>query len=250
MTSQVNNDPNKNLNPIISNQAPQQKKQAEWEGHKFIYITAAAATISFLAVALYELAKYVAELTHDKIWAPDIPALEKTIKKKFDEKFIDRLKVIPGVDYIRLFKHLAICKKDEEEIVKKLQSEYVLTDEQIKEILGGAHVRLKDGGRTYEEWVNRMSTKQARMSSHPSSSTQFGIRGPFVKELLFSKIEVNGEQYTWFQLENHPVKFGHFLRHMKDYFVYKLSGKNQGPYGSSPAIDSKPLVLEPRAEQA
>jgi hypothetical protein len=235
----------------IKKTSEQQEKKAVWNGATIKVIvlstTAAISLVVLAAAAAFELIKYAAEGIHDKIWVPDLPTLEEAVKKKFEESFIDRLKNLPGIDFIRLCKHLAICSKDEEEILKQLQNNFHLTNDELKQILGGAHVRLKDGGVTYETWVKTMETKQKRVSSHPSSSDQYGIRGPFVKELLFSKIEENGETYTWFQLENHPVKFGHYIRHMWDYVVYKATRNNQGPYGSSPAIDSRPIILDPRA---
>lgn len=223
--------------------------ESVWEGRKIYLIAIGTTVLSLLALSVatvYELSKYCAELAHDKIWIPDIPALEAKIKAKFEESFIDRLKQLPGVDYIRLFKHLAICNKDEEILLKQLQQNFAINDYQLKQILSGAHVRLQDEGKTYQTWVQEMETKQARVSSHPSSGPQYAVRGPFVKELLFSQIEEDGVSYTWFQLENHPVKFGHYIRHMWDYIVYKITQKNQGPYGSSSDIDSRPMVLFPK----
>ena len=51
----------------------------------------------------------------------------------------------------------------------------LFTDEQLKEILMGAHVRLDDDGETYEEWEDKVVNKQSRYSSHSSDKTQYGV---------------------------------------------------------------------------
>lgn len=227
------------------NTLPKEKPKSIWEGRAVFWLTVGAASIG-LIITGYEFVKYIAEVAHDKIWKPDIQALEKKIQDKFEAGFCNRLQAIKeGIDYIRVCKHLPLCSKDEEAFLKQLQKDFHFTDQQLVEILKGAHVRLKDGGKTYDRWCQEMTSKYKRTSSHSATSTQYGVSGDFVKQLLFSKVEEKGESYTWFQLENHPVKFGHYIRHMLDFVKYKLSMQNQGPYGSSMAIDTKPILLEP-----
>jgi len=226
------------------------KTDKVWGGRVVFYLKAAG-MVAIVFTTLYELGKHFAELAHDKIWVPDVKAvkaLKKELKLKFNKSFVKMIKNIPGADYVRLFKRLAICSDQEKTILNQLQTDFELSDTQLEQIIAGAHVRLDDEGKTYDSWA-KLDKIQPRISSHPSDSPQYGIRGPFVKELLFSRVkEKEGKCYTWFQLENHPVKFGHYIRHMLDYFRYKITKENQGPYGSSPATDSKPLILKCRKE--
>jgi hypothetical protein len=108
------------------------------------------------------------------------------------------------------------------------------------EILQGAYVMIDDDGETYENWKITLREKFERQSSHESSGfDQFAIRGFVVSEFLFStKIVVDpdtglSKRYTWFQLERHPMKFGYAIRHLWGWVMYKITHKNQGPYGSS-----------------
>ncbi len=106
----------------------------------------------------------------------------------------------------------------------------------------GAHVLLLDDGSTYKEWSENPAFKTGR-SSHPSNDQQYRMSGKLVKELLFSTVKHEGKVHTWFQLESHPMSFGHVALHMLAYVKYKLSGRNQGPYGSSHHVDQKPLII-------
>lgn len=202
-----------------------------------------AACAFVVSVALVELAGLIYEMVHERIWKPDIKKIEEEISHKFDACFIEKIKNLPEFDYIRFFKRLAVCKEDEQEIFNNLITQFEIPESQLHEILKGAHVRLDDDGQMYQSWIKKISGKKQRISSHPADTVQYGIRGPVVKELLFSCITENDKKYTWFQLENHPVTFGHILRHMLDYFKYKLTKENQGPYGSSKATDKTPLLI-------
>ncbi len=120
----------------------------------------------------------------------------------------------------------------------------------LAEILQGAHVRINDGGKLYEKWSALGA--ESRISSHPSKegSTQYGINGPWVHEVLFGVLEqdVNGgpSDVTFFQLENSAFGrgFGDSILHCWDYILYKTTGDNQGPYGGSSHTDSKPISLD------
>jgi hypothetical protein len=105
------------------------------------------------------------------------------------------------------------------------------------EILRGAHVQIFDDGRHYEQWKALPSADQ-RGSSHRSDGPQYHVDGPFVHTVLFGKLH---KFYSWFQLEAHPVGFSQVLFHAWDFLKYSSTHENQGPYGSSPHTDAKPL---------
>lgn len=215
-----------------------------WKG-RFVLVVAIGVGAIALGIAVYEMALLVYEIAHDKIWTPNFVELENSVKQKFSESIVDRFKQLKNLDTTRLFKRLAICKEEEREIISSLVDKFHLTDHQLQEIFMGAHVRLDDNGQLYDEWVKKIpdASKKSRISSHPSNAKQYGVRGPLVKELLFSRIKEGEKDYTWFQLENHPVSFGHIIRHMIDFFKYRLTGMQQGPDGSSKATHFKPLVI-------
>lgn len=227
-----------------------EEKKANWQSHLVIAIAATAVAVAS-AIVIAEIAILVHEIVKDKIWQPNPHELESSIAKKYSFEFIQKVKLLStqGIDYIRLFKRLAITESEETKIISYLEENFEISPEHLKEILMGAHVRLDDEGKTYEEWSKQVADKQARISSHASDQTQYGVRGSLIKELLFSRAkESNGKSYTWFQLENHPVSLGHIIRHMMDYIKYKLSSQNQGPYGSSHATDSAPIILVSKAK--
>lgn len=232
----------------IENQDSKKKKEAHWNSREVLMIGIGIATVTAACgILLLEVAFLVKEIVQDRIWQPDPKELEDNISKKYSLDFIDKIKRLCHQDlsYIRLFKRLAVCKEDETEIISYLEKNYEITPDQLKEILMGAHVRLDDNGKAYKEWVRKVASKQSRISSHPSDKTQYGIRGSLIKELLFSRTTgSDGKAYTWFQLENHPVSFGHIVRHMIDYVKYKITNKNQGPYGSSEATHHTPIILK------
>lgn len=224
-----------------------EQEKANWKG-RFIYVVIVGVGALALAAAVYEMALLSYEIVHDKIWTPNLGELEKSVKQKFKESIVNKFKQLKNLDTTRLFKRLAICKEEEREIISSLIERFHLTDEQLQEIFMGAHVRLNDNGQLYDEWIKKIpdESKQSRLSSHPSDAQQYGVRGPLVKELLFSRIKENDKDYTWFQLENHPMSFGHIIRHMIDFFKYKLTGSQQGPDGSSKATHFKPLLILPK----
>lgn len=108
------------------------------------------------------------------------------------------------------------------------------------EVMRGAHVELVDGHAAYHTW-RTLRTAKSRASSHQSDGTQYQVSGPFSKAILFGK----RRDVTWLQLEGHPwsgVKSR--LGHVADFFRYKVTGKNQGPYGSSRYVENYPLRIE------
>ena len=226
-------------------QIEEQKNKSNFQPQHLLLIGALIGAVALAVFVAYEVSLFSYEILHRKWNKYELSTFEKTLEKKFSAETLTKLKSLKNVDTICLFRRLSICKEEEQEILNNLDRKFDLTTEQLESILMGAHVRLEDDGEQYHEWVEKIpnGTKNARISSHPSDATQYGIRGPVVKELLFSKVTENGKVYTWFQLENHPVSFGHILRHTLDYFKYKISGRQQGPYGSSEATHHNPIII-------
>ena len=118
-------------------------------------------------------------------------------------------------------------------------------------MLSGGHVVIDDPA-LYERWVSSGSVE--RLSSHhrdvdKKQYPDYGMTGPLVRECLHGRTA----QGTWIQWEHTPTdyKFGkalHFrdLVHIKDFFVYRATHKNVGPWGLSGSTEKRPLYLQPR----
>ncbi|MEI6446353.1 MAG: hypothetical protein WCO96_00565 [Actinomycetes bacterium] len=122
---------------------------------------------------------------------------------------------------------------------------------QLREVLCGAHVLVDEPG-LYERW--RFPDSHERLSSHHKKMDKkaypdLGLRGPLVREKLHGRT-ANG---TWVQLEKTPAAMGggfHLpsltdLKHLLDYFVYRVTKKNVGPWGLSGNTESRPMYLSP-----
>ena len=239
---------NKPVDPAKKEKRPEEPKppeQVNWLG-RVVVVVAVVAVVAAVAYCLYELICYISEIVRDKFSKESNQELENIVEKRGLRPILDKVKQIEGIDRRRLMKRLVRCKDHEERVLKDLDQRFVFSTAHLKEMLMGAHIRLDDKGKTYQEWA-KMAVVQARISSHPSDGQQFSIKGALIKELLFSAISDSGKTFTWFQLENHPVSFGSILRHMIDYVKYKISAANQGPYGSSPITDLQPLCIQEKA---
>jgi hypothetical protein len=122
---------------------------------------------------------------------------------------------------------------------------------QLQDVLRGGHV-LVDDPRLYEDWRFSRVSHQRLSSHHPeidkSRYPDIGMRGPVVREKLHGRT-VNG---TWVQLEKTPAAFGKRklpsltdLRHLMDYFVYRVTRSNVGPWGLSRMTERHPMYLSP-----
>jgi hypothetical protein len=113
------------------------------------------------------------------------------------------------------------------------------------EIFRGAHVRIYDKGARCDDWKT-LPTADTRSSSHRSDGDQYHVDGPLAHTILFGKFG----GWTWLQLESHPIHdLVSLIGHGHDFIRYKLSGENQGPYGSSPhAENSAPLIIQSVAQ--
>jgi hypothetical protein len=105
------------------------------------------------------------------------------------------------------------------------------------EVMRGAHVEIFDGNALYHAW-RVLRSASSRKSSHRSEGAQYQVVGPFCTTILFGK----RGNVTWLQLEEHPWGgITNSILHGADFFQYKVSGKNQGPLGSSKYVESYPL---------
>lgn len=171
----------------------------------------------------------------------DFENLIVLLPEKIQQKLLDRLNnVSEGEAYFLHYLKDNIDLSDYTPVEKGIL---------IAEILNGAYVIIDDGGESYTKWCQEIKKISKRFSSHESNADQYAVRGKLVKECLFSKKEVKIDQatkkdVTWFQLERYPAKFVYHLPHLWTWFLYKISGKNIGPYGSSPHREgSNPLKL-------
>lgn len=228
---------------------PQQNANAAgtWLGRSIIVITVVS-VVGLAVLVIVELFMILKESISNLIWRPDPLEITQDVEQKFAPSFVNKVKTFASDDYLRYFKRLSICMEDEKEILSTLESRFEMSHDDLQEVFMGAHIRLDDGGELYKEWVAKIEQKNARMSSHPADNIQYGVRGPLVKELLFSRTTEDGKTYTWLQLENNPVTVGSVIRHFLDYIKYKWSGRNQGPDGTSVATHHNPLILKLKSE--
>jgi hypothetical protein len=117
-------------------------------------------------------------------------------------------------------------------------------------LLQGAHVLVGDDA-LYERWI--FPTSRRRMSSHHRTvdkkvTPDYGLDGPLVRESLHGKAAVG----TWVQLERTKATFqwGKLptwsdVVHIRDYVLYRITGKNVGPWGLSAHVDTRPMLLRP-----
>lgn len=238
--------------PIIENKKAKKTKEPRVSLNNFsaklASIGAALVAISAISMIFYELSVVGYQKTLSLLFKKNLARLEKRLKTKFSPLAHAQLCSMQSINKSLLLQKLTICKQEEKEIIEYLVENFALKEGQLEEILKGAHVRLRDQGFSYQKWAVEIPTnaKKERLSSHPSDkhAKQYGVRGPFFKEFLFSQITEDNEVFTWFQLENNPFSFGYFYRHTFDYLKYKITGKQQGPYGSSFATHHAPIFLD------
>jgi hypothetical protein len=67
---------------------------------------------------------------------------------------------------------------------------------------------------------------------------QYGLKGRFVHEALFGP---GPHRTTFIQLERAAPSKLHLVQHIADWVRYRLTHRNQGPYGSSLDTDARPM---------
>jgi hypothetical protein len=146
---------------------------------------------------------------------------------------IDTLR--PDIDKKELRDNARIAWPDEAQIMDDV---FILHQAKLNasEIFCGAHVVIADGGRRYDSWIN-LHSANPRHSSHASDKQQKAVSGPCCHTILFGVLN----DHSWFQMERNEED--DWVFHLKDFVVYWLTRKNQGPYGSSPYTDSNPIRI-------
>jgi hypothetical protein len=122
---------------------------------------------------------------------------------------------------------------------------------QLRDVLCGGHVIVDDPD-LYENWRFPRVSHQ-RLSSHhrdidKARYPDIGMRGLVVREKLHGRTA----QGTWVQLEKTPAAFGKRklpslddVRHLVDYFIYRVTHSNVGPWGLSRWTERRPIYLSP-----
>lgn len=143
--------------------------------------------------------------------------------------------------------------EDSEIRIVRVISQYtkcqILSAEIWKEFLKGAYIEL-EGFQPYHE-LRLLPGASEGTSSHQSHGAQYRISLKNFRECLFSKkiktVNLNGRRIhkdvTWIQLEKNSTRPEELIPHMVDYIMYILSGRNQGPFGSSEFTEHNPLQL-------
>lgn len=232
-------------NLSLKNEKTEQESKGSFGGREVIWRM--TCTLGNLILAILYRLKSVVQAGCSKLIGACAPFVRRT-SLPLSEQMSDRMLALAGRiyvatdrDWLRIAQKLSDCNSKEYEFITHLSKTFEISDEAIAEIIGGAHVVLDDNGETYEKFSKGSPT---RKSSHDSDKQEYAIRGNVVSELL---VGVRGDK-TWFQLEGSPLKLGHILLHFKDYIVYKLTGRNQSPYGSSAYTDNNPLILSCRKD--
>lgn len=213
---------------------PAHPKKTTWKGRSvYLIVAKLLGGLAHLASKVHTF--FVGNMT--------IADYEANVHKQFGsdaENILKKLNTLPPKEYKRIVKRLIHAHIDERPLIAVLATQ--ANAKQWQEILKGAHVRVPDDGDLYEQ-LRKNPKAIPRRSSHPSVGQQYAIRGNFLSEHLFGQVDVEQQRYSWFQLENHPMSFGHAIRHMLDYLKYKATGKQQGPHGSSIHTDKNPIIL-------
>lgn len=180
--------------------------------------------------------------------------------KEISEELIEMIDAMPKAPRTQAIRQLHSVTDDEKYIGQYLRDNCDLTDwlesgrteaDLVAEILNGAYVRIDDDGKTYDDWKQNLREKHIRLSSHASNGeTQYAVRGPVVSEFLFSTRTVrqtdgSDKKVTWFQTERYAAKSYLHGHHLYTWVLYKISGKNIGPWGKSTHTENNnPIILK------
>lgn len=116
----------------------------------------------------------------------------------------------------------------------------------LKEVLRGGHVAVTDANRSTYNFITQLPGAYVRHSSHKSDSKQYAIKeGRFLSTILMG----HWKGRCWFQFEGAPWAPGTYpllsFFHLLDYYEYRVTSRNVGPFGTSWHTDRHPLVLSP-----
>lgn len=242
LNPQLNLPPAQQLSPEIDRKDEKEKKEAENTQGRFRHILMGAFYLTGAVISIISIAYTI----YYRITA-DIPKWNKEIESKFSKEILGRIQRmehhVSKDCYLRIMRRLSKAANCELAVLKDI---FLLTDDHqhLLQIFQGAHIRIVDEKGFYDRW-KKLQRARPRSSSHYRSrdnTQQYAISGRFLRECLFGKLQATNE--FWFQLESYPAGFGTYVRHFYAFLKYKISDHNQGPYGSSPHIDSRALELD------
>jgi hypothetical protein len=118
-----------------------------------------------------------------------------------------------------------------------------LTHEQLVSLFEGGHL-LVPGHDLLERWRELDGARPRTSSHYRGQGQQYGLPGPFVHEVLFGP---GPHDTTFVQLERAAPSHARHAEHIADWVEYKVTGDNEGPYGSSPDTDRHPMELDAAA---
>ena len=120
------------------------------------------------------------------------------------------------------------------DLVKVLSRRFVLVEDTVREIRNGAMVILSDEGHFYHS--HRGLTRC--WSEHASTAAVYDIEAQNTGTILVG-LYIDGS--TWVQWERSKCCS---YRHICDWWRYKWTGNNQGPFGESSRTESNPIRLK------
>ena len=113
-----------------------------------------------------------------------------------------------------------------------LGKQWELSEETISDIQNGAMVVLQDDGLFYRSYRGTVRW----WSEHASSTPVYDIPG----EMGTVLVGTCKDGSTWVQWERSTTCS---CRHAYDWCLYKVTGRNQGPYGDSDRTEKNPLRM-------
>lgn len=121
----------------------------------------------------------------------------------------------------------------------------------MAEIVGGAHVQFLDPTGCAHKFLTSLPGAYKRISSHPSTSAQYGIKEGRVLQTIL--IGTNPNHMTWFQLEGSawdPHDLVKAINHSLDTIIYLITRRQMGPLGTSVHTDKNPLRINSASSAA
>ena len=119
----------------------------------------------------------------------------------------------------------------------------------LRDFLTGGCLCFDDNGLFYES-ARELPQGRLGRSSHrhaPGEGKRFALPGG-AELLMWSNVKT---RRTYMQLENATLSgIVGSICHMRDYFVYRLTGWNQGPFGMSALTECRPIPVRVSLEEA
>lgn len=118
-------------------------------------------------------------------------------------------------------------------------------DDQIVEILKGAHVQIADQGMLYDKWKQLKHIQERVVThSHRENSSQCCLTGAIFREVVFGVVEKYEQTMTFFRMEGILRTPAFSIAHCIDSLKCAITGKSTVPSSSSPHTDKNPINIE------